>query len=152
MLTHLLPGDAMSWQRSWSTLVKVMACCLMAPSHYLNQCWLLISEVLWLSPENNFTSCVPATIQHHAHDNYMFNIAATFPRRQWVNHIIRLPSPHGDIMNTCFWLFKLKLLQVDADWWWLMRVIDDDWLMQRLKQRGEQAMAKWYLFIKWLLR
>ena len=24
-----------------------MACCLMAPSHYLNQCWLIISKVLW---------------------------------------------------------------------------------------------------------
>ena len=24
----------------WSTLFQVMACCLMAPSHYFNQCWL----------------------------------------------------------------------------------------------------------------
>ena len=27
-----------------STLVQVMAWCLMAPSHYLNQCWLIISN------------------------------------------------------------------------------------------------------------
>ena len=27
----------LSW--SWSTLVQVMACCLTAPSHYLNQMW-----------------------------------------------------------------------------------------------------------------
>ena len=27
--------------RSWSTLVEAMACCLMAPCPYLNQCWLL---------------------------------------------------------------------------------------------------------------
>ena len=32
-----------------------MACCLKAPSHYLNQCWLMISEVLWHSPDSNFT-------------------------------------------------------------------------------------------------
>ena len=33
-LTHI-------WQhRSWLTLAKFMACCMMAPSHYLNQCWL----------------------------------------------------------------------------------------------------------------
>ena len=32
-------------QRSGSTLAQVMVCCLMAPSHYLNQCWLIISEV-----------------------------------------------------------------------------------------------------------
>ena len=31
-----------------------MACCLTAPNHYLKQCWLLISKVLWHSPENNF--------------------------------------------------------------------------------------------------
>ena len=39
---------------SWSSLAQVMACCLMAPSHYLNQCWLLINKVLWYSPGSNF--------------------------------------------------------------------------------------------------
>ena len=38
--------------RSGSTLVQVMACCLTAPSHYLNQCWLIISKVLWHSSED----------------------------------------------------------------------------------------------------
>ena len=32
-------------QRSGSTLAEVMACCLTAPSHYLNQCWLIISGI-----------------------------------------------------------------------------------------------------------
>ena len=32
------PSDAIWWHRSGSTLAQVMACCLMAPSHYLNQC------------------------------------------------------------------------------------------------------------------
>ena len=31
-----------------------MACCLMTPNHYLNQCWLTIKGVLWHSPESNF--------------------------------------------------------------------------------------------------
>ena len=31
------PCDAIWWHRSRSTLAQVMACCLMAPSHYLNQ-------------------------------------------------------------------------------------------------------------------
>ena len=30
------------WYRSWSTLAQVMAWCCQAPSHYLNQCWLII--------------------------------------------------------------------------------------------------------------
>ena len=29
-----------------------MACCPMARSHYLKQCWLIIREFLWLSPED----------------------------------------------------------------------------------------------------
>ena len=32
-------------------MVQVMAWCLTAPNHYLNQCWLLISDGQWHSPE-----------------------------------------------------------------------------------------------------
>ena len=32
-----------------------MACCLTAPRDYLNQCWQIISEVLWHSSQGNFT-------------------------------------------------------------------------------------------------
>ena len=48
------PSDTI-WLRSGSTLAQVMACCLTAPSHYLNQCWLIISEVQWHSYKSNFT-------------------------------------------------------------------------------------------------
>ena len=34
-----------------STLAQVMACCLTAPSHYLNQCWIVLIGVFWNSPE-----------------------------------------------------------------------------------------------------
>ena len=36
------------------SLVQVMACCLTAPSHSLNQCWLILSKVLW-QPVGYFT-------------------------------------------------------------------------------------------------
>ena len=52
IINSLGPSDSIWCWRSWSTLVQVMACCLTAPSHYLNQCWLLISKVLWHSSEN----------------------------------------------------------------------------------------------------
>ena len=55
MINPLWSADTIRWQRSRSTLVQVMACCLVAPSHYLNQCWLLVSDVLCHSPESNFT-------------------------------------------------------------------------------------------------
>ena len=33
-------NDAIWRHRSWSTFALLMACCLTAPSYYLNQCWL----------------------------------------------------------------------------------------------------------------
>ena len=48
-----LYGDMDHW-----TLVQVMACRLTAPSHYLHQCGLPSSEVLWHSPESNFTASI----------------------------------------------------------------------------------------------
>ena len=54
ILTHC--GLMTSWRhRSGSTLAQVMACCLTAPSHYLNQCWLIISEIQLHSSDGNFT-------------------------------------------------------------------------------------------------
>ena len=50
-INSLWPDDAIWWHRSVSTLAQVMACCLTAPSHYLNQCWLIISKVLWHSTD-----------------------------------------------------------------------------------------------------
>ena len=50
----LWPSDAIWQQRSGSTLVQVMAWCRQAPSHYLNQCWLILSKVQWHSSDGNF--------------------------------------------------------------------------------------------------
>ena len=49
------PSDAIWRQRSGSTLAQVMACCLTAPSHYLNQCSLMISKIQSHSSNVNFT-------------------------------------------------------------------------------------------------
>ena len=45
----LRPSDAIWRQGSGLTLAHVMASCLTAPSHYMNQYWLIISEVQWHS-------------------------------------------------------------------------------------------------------
>ena len=55
IINSLWPSDAIWRQRSWSTLAQVMACCLTAPSHFLNQCWLIISEAQWHSYKGNST-------------------------------------------------------------------------------------------------
>ena len=46
-VNSLGPIDTIWRQRSGSTLAQVMACCLMAPRHYLNQCRLIISKIQW---------------------------------------------------------------------------------------------------------
>ena len=50
----LWPSNAIDLGQHWLRKT-VMACCLTAPSHYLNQCWLIISKVQWHSSEGNFT-------------------------------------------------------------------------------------------------
>ena len=52
LLTH---HEAIWRHRAWSTMVYVMTCCLMAPSHYLKQCWLITSAVSRQSHVSSFT-------------------------------------------------------------------------------------------------
>ena len=54
LFNSLWPSDTMWRHRSGSTLVQVMACCPTASSHYLHQCWLIVSKVYWHSYEGNF--------------------------------------------------------------------------------------------------
>ena len=51
------PNNPICRHITWSSLVQAMACCLTVPIHYLNQCWLSISEVRWHSHESTFTVC-----------------------------------------------------------------------------------------------
>ena len=58
-INSLWPSDTIWRHRAESTLFQVMAYCLIAPSHLkLNQCWLIISEVLWHPPEGYFSGNV----------------------------------------------------------------------------------------------
>ena len=80
----LWPNDAIWRQRSGSTLAQVMACCLTAPSHCLNQCWLIISKVLWHSSEGIIMRRSEDTNQQNKIENYIFRIAFRSPKGQWV--------------------------------------------------------------------
>ena len=60
-VSSLWPSDTIWRHRSGSTLVQVMARCRQAPSHYLNQCCLLINELLWHSPESNVSASAQST-------------------------------------------------------------------------------------------
>ena len=52
-VNSLWPTDTIWRHKSGSTLAQVMACCLTAPNHCLNQYWLIISKVQWHSSECN---------------------------------------------------------------------------------------------------
>ena len=67
-----------------------MACCLTAPSHYLNKCWLIISKVLCHSSEHLIKSSFEGTNQQSKLEaslleNCIFKVASKSPRGQWVN-------------------------------------------------------------------
>ena len=113
-VNSLRPSDAIWWQGSRSTLVQVMACCLTAPSHYLNQCWLIISEVQWHSYQGNFTRIPQPSITKIRLTNYISKISFRIPWGQWDNvseadvvplvpgqHTMWHPEGHGGCEPGC---------------------------------------------------
>ena len=85
MFNSLWAGDAIQRHISKSTLSQVMACCLTAPSHYLNQCSLIISKVLWHSHEDNFTGNVQDIDPWNEYENHWYKITIASPSGQWSN-------------------------------------------------------------------
>ena len=87
------PINAMRHYRIWSTLVQVMTCCVKTPSHYLNQCWQIISEILWHSTEYSFTWTLIVFVTHELLKMFLLDMSLKItylilqqnPRNQWVN-------------------------------------------------------------------
>ena len=75
--------------RSGSTLVQVMACCLTAPSHYLKQCWLIISEVWWQSPPGNYPRDTSAINYQTLFEHYLPKFSFKSPMSQRVKNAIK---------------------------------------------------------------
>ena len=84
-INSLRPSDAIWRQWSWTTLVQVMACCLTAPSHYLNQCWLIIRGVLWHTSESSFAGIAQGIDSGYEFEKDILKNIFKSPRGQWVN-------------------------------------------------------------------
>ena len=84
LINSLEPSNAIWRQRSGSPLAQVMACCLTAPSHFLNQCWLIISKVEWHSSKGNFTRDTLAINPWNCLKNYVHKMSFKFPSGQWL--------------------------------------------------------------------
>ena len=98
-VNSLWPGHAIWQHKSGSTLDQVMACCLTAPSHYLNQCWLIIKGgPVAFSWEQFHWKCSRYQLVKRVW-NYNFEIISTFPRGQWVKSCFRMSCFHGTGKN-----------------------------------------------------
>ena len=100
----------------------------MAPSHYLNQCWLLVIVYL---PENKFIATPRATILHHEFKNPTFKITATSSRDQWVNepHWDHLLYKHYNMYHvSCLILCWVLTLVMLLDLFWYIFAFWDKWL------------------------
>ena len=58
VMISLWPSDTLWWHISGLILAQVMPWCSQAPSHFLNQCWLITSKVPWHSSEGIIKSPV----------------------------------------------------------------------------------------------
>ena len=86
-LNRSWPGVAICRHRTGSTLAQIMTCYLMAPSHCLNQRWLLIIEGMWHSHQSNFTASAQSIILCvlcGEFENHTFKITTTYHRRHCV--------------------------------------------------------------------
>ena len=77
-----------------------MACCLTAPSHYLNQCWLIIKGVLWHYHYSIFTRSAQELNLLHVFRDYTLKIATKSPRGQWVEAAQDWPNHYSKHTHT----------------------------------------------------
>ena len=74
-----------------------MACCLTAPSHYLNQCWLIISKGEWHSSKGNFTAGISAI----NHCNWLEKFHQNLPGHNELNKLISVKAwPHWAVSTS----------------------------------------------------
>ena len=99
-LNSLRPSDAIWRQWSWTTLAQVMACCLTAPSHYLNQCWLIIRGVLWHTSESSFAGIAQGIDSGYEFEKDILKNIFKSPRGQWVNTLFICFVPLTTTSNT----------------------------------------------------
>ena len=94
-VNSLWPSDTIWWHRSRSTLAQVMACCLTAPSHYLNQWWLIISEVQCNLLRVIWQDIIPTTNHWNYRENFLSKIFFNHLKGQWVKALWHFMRPSG---------------------------------------------------------
>ena len=103
-LNSLWPSDIMWWHRCF-TLVQVMACCLTAPSHYHNLCWLLVNWTTGNKFQWNLNRHKRNFLQEKAVENVVWKMPFILFKPQCVNTLrLRQDGRHfpDDIFKCIF--------------------------------------------------
>ena len=69
--------------RSWWTLAQIVACCLTALSHYLNQYWLIIAKVQCHRSESNPQTPIIIINFEITHLKFHYNLPELMSKDQW---------------------------------------------------------------------
>ena len=102
-------SDIIGWHITGPTSVQAIALCLTAPSHYLNQCWLIIREVLWCSSKVNFTGNAQENIHKNLLKNCTFILTDISAREHCIKGHVRyimLSSNEGLVHSHNFSVWK----------------------------------------------
>ena len=83
-MNPLWPSDVIWHGEYFSTLFRVMACCLMAASHYPNQCGFIINDVLRHLLERRFRGSEKDKNPSNKFANNHFNVTTTI-KGEWVD-------------------------------------------------------------------
>ena len=131
-INSLWPNDVIWWHRSGSTLVQVMACCLMAPSHYLNQCSLIISKVqiLNLARRHWFVNfCIRHALIRHMPKQFIHR-SLEWSTNEFVWEVSRNDCHHV-LHKPCVWQWYAKKIVSDLVFFCPQVMVpskDADWL------------------------
>ena len=107
-LNSLKPSDAIWRHKSGSTLPQVMTCCLTAPSHYQNQCWLIISSLKPLISQGRVTYITLKTLTHWGRDKIAAISQMTFSNAfSWMKKY----EFHLIFHRSLFLRFQLTIIQ-----------------------------------------
>ena len=109
----LRPSDAIWRQWSWTTLAQIMACCLTAPSHYLNQCWLIIRGVLWHTSESSFAGIAQGIDSGYEFEKDILKNIFKSPRGQWVNVVLMDCTSSSDSeLKKCIFMSQMWIQRI----------------------------------------
>ena len=141
-----------------------MACCLAAPSRYLSQCWLIISEVRWYSSasvqtvlpynefkSNNFISLRGKWVKFSLSGQIIVYWTTWYIHNVWFWHLVVLAILTVDPCQVKFILRNIKCYRIFYQFLTLIRrmclesvlVEDNDSFFFKKKSQYHGCMAPW---------